>query len=73
MARATDYEFETISKERIVELIQEGTIQLNLNDEGKIECTTKEEARIVVDVILDNFVTSLITENKYRARNKSKI
>ncbi|MFK4466597.1 Kiwa anti-phage protein KwaB-like domain-containing protein [Bacillus sp. RC252] len=73
LARAADYEFETISRERIVELIQEGTIQLNLNDEGKIECTTKEEARIVVDVILDNFVTSLITENKYRARNKSKI
>ncbi|MGR5913973.1 hypothetical protein ACT7DA_11970 [Bacillus pacificus] len=42
LARATDYEFETISKERIVELIQEGTIQLNLNDEGKISVQLKK-------------------------------
>lgn len=73
LARASNYSFEGIQRERVVNLINQGTINLNLDEEGKIICTTKEEAKVVVDVILDNFVTSMITDERYRALNKSKL
>lgn len=73
LARAANYPFEGIQRDRIVNLINQGTISLNLDEEGKIVCTTKEEAKVVVDVILDNFVTSMITDERYRALNKSKL
>lgn len=73
LARAANYSFEGIQKERVVALINQGTINLILDEEGKIVCTTKEEAKVVVDVILDNFVTSMITDERYRALNKSRL
>lgn len=73
IARAANYSFEGIQRDRVVDLINQGTISLNLDDEGKIVCTTKEEAKVVVDVILDNFVTSMITDESYRALNKSRL
>lgn len=73
LARAANYSFEGIQRDRVVNLISQGTIRLNLDENGKIVCTTKEEARVVVDVILDNFVTSLITDERYRALNKSRL
>jgi hypothetical protein len=73
LARAANYSFEGIQRDRIVALINQGTISLNLDEEGKIVCTTKEEAKVVVDVILDNFVTSMITDERYRALNKSRL
>ncbi|QOK29874.1 DUF4868 domain-containing protein (plasmid) [Cytobacillus oceanisediminis] len=73
LARAANYSFEGIQRDRVVNLINQGTINLNLDGEGKIVCTTKEEAKVVVDVILDNFVTSMITDERYRALNKSKL
>lgn len=73
LARAANYSFEGIQRDRVVNLINQGTISLNLDEEGKIVCTTKEEAKVVVDVILDNFVTSMITDERYRALNKSRL
>lgn len=73
LARAANYSLEGIQRDRVVDLINQGTINLNLDDEGKIVCTTKEEAKVVVDVILDNFVTSMITDERYRALNKSRL
>ncbi|MBU8970357.1 DUF4868 domain-containing protein [Bacillus altitudinis] len=73
LAKAATYQIDQIRTDRINELINQGMINLNLNSEGKIECTTKEEARVVIDVLLDNFVASLITDEKYRVHNKSKI
>jgi Domain of unknown function (DUF4868) len=73
LARAAHYSFEGIKRDRIVNLINQGAISLNLDDEGKIVCTTKEEAKVVIDVILDNFVTSMITDEKYRALNKTRL
>jgi hypothetical protein len=73
LARVANYPFEGIQRDRIVNLINQGTISLNLDEEGKIVCTTKEEAKVVVDVILDNFVTSMITDERYRALNKSRL
>jgi hypothetical protein len=73
LARAANYTFEGIQRDRVVALINQGTISLNLDEEGKIVCTTKEEAKVVVDVILDNFVTSMITDERYRALNKSRL
>lgn len=73
LARAANYSFEGIQRDRIEALINQGTISLNLDEEGKIVCTTKEEAKVVVDVILDNFVTSMITDERYRALNKSRL
>jgi hypothetical protein len=73
LARAANYSFEGIQRDRVVDLINQGTIRLNLDEEDKIVCTTKEEAKVVVDVILDNFVSSMITDERYRALNKSKL
>lgn len=73
LARATSYPLDNIKKERIQQLINSGTINLNLNDEGQIECTTKEEAKVIIDVLLDNFVSSLITDENYRALNKARL
>ncbi|AEV17990.1 MULTISPECIES: Kiwa anti-phage protein KwaB-like domain-containing protein [Anoxybacillaceae] len=73
LAKAADYGLERIKRERIEELINTGMINLQLDEQGRIVCTTKEEARLVIDVILDNFVSSLITDDKYRAINKMRI
>jgi hypothetical protein len=73
LAKAADYGVERIRRERIEDLINTGMINLQLDDQGRIVCTTKEEARLVIDVILDNFVSSLITDDKYRAINKMRI
>lgn len=73
LARAANYPFEGIQRDRVVNLINQGTINLILDENGKIVCTTKEEAKVVVDVILDNFVTSMITDERYRALNKSRL
>jgi hypothetical protein len=73
LARASLYPLDDIKKDRIKELIRDGVIQLPLNAEGKIECSTLQEAKIVIDVLLDNFVTSMITEEQYKALNKTSI
>lgn len=73
LARAANYPFESIQRDRVVDLINQGTIRLSLDQEGKIVCTTKEEAKVVVDVILDNFVSSMITDERYRALNKARL
>ena len=73
LAKATDYGLERINRERIEELINNGVINLQLDEQGRIVCTTKEEVRLVIDVILDNFVSSLITDDKYRAINKMRM
>jgi hypothetical protein len=73
LARAANYPLDSIRRDRIQTLIDGGVINLSINREGQIECTTKEEAKVVVDVIMDNYVTSMITDENYRALNKSKI
>ncbi|WP_242057245.1 Kiwa anti-phage protein KwaB-like domain-containing protein [Guptibacillus hwajinpoensis] len=73
LARAAQYSFDNIRRERIESLINDNMIPLSLNVEGRIECTTKEEAKVVIDIILDNYVTSLITDENYKALNKSRM
>lgn len=74
LARAgSTYPMDEVKIERIKELISGGTIKLKLNDEGRIECTTTQEMRVVLDVLMDNFVSSLITDEQYKAINKSKL
>ncbi|OXM82524.1 Kiwa anti-phage protein KwaB-like domain-containing protein [Paenibacillus rigui] len=74
LARAgSTYPMDEVKIERIKELISGGTINLRLNEEGKIECTSTQEMRVVLDVLMDNFVSSLITDEQYKAINKSKL
>lgn len=73
LARATTYPLDDIKRDRILELINQGTINLRLNDEGKIECTTSDEIKVILDVLLDNYVSSLITDENYKALNKARL
>lgn len=74
LARAgSTYPMDEVKVDRIKELISSGTINLRLNDQGKIECTSTQEMRVVLDVLMDNFVSSLITDEQYKAINKSKL
>lgn len=73
LARASAYVIDEVKRERIVDLINGGVINLSLDDDGKVECTTVQEMRILMDVLLDNFVSSLITDESYKAINKAKL
>jgi hypothetical protein len=65
------FEFDENKKNRIKALINEGTIKLHLNEEGKIICSTPEEFRAVMDIYLDNYMESVVSDKRYKALNKT--
>lgn len=68
--RAAQGNLERIDFQRLQGFIDNGRIALKVVD-GKIECSTVEEAKVLIDVLLDNFVKSMLTDEEYKAYNKA--
>lgn len=68
--KAAQGDVDRIDFKRLKNFIDTGRIALTIKD-GKIECSTVEEAKVLVDVLMDNFVKSMLTDEEYKAYNKA--
>lgn len=70
LARLDSNSLGNVDWEKLKLLIDEKRVGLSLDAEGRLTCTSTAEARILVDVLLDNYVESVLTPTQYRALNK---
>ena len=69
--KAAQGNLERIDFNRLQDFIRQGKIALTMSTEGKIECSTIQEAKVLIDVLMDNFVKSMLTDEEYKAYNKA--
>lgn len=73
LAQVKSFLLSEIEKDRLISLIQDHKIKLQMDEEGKIVCESEKDVQIILDIIMDNFVKSMITEREYKALNKSRL
>jgi hypothetical protein len=71
LSKAAQGSLERIDYSRLKRFIKEGKIPLTLSSDGKIECSSLAEAKVLIDVLMDNFVKSMLTDGEYKALNKA--
>ncbi len=73
LQKAAQGNLERIDFTRLQDFIRQGKIALTMSNEGKIECSTIQEAKVLIDVLMDNFVKSMLTDEEYKAFNKASL